>query len=459
MRVAEHGSFRPLAVFAALATLLVTATAVVAPPGEATAQEVRITAELRPVLQRYGRWERHPRWGEIWIPAHRTATWRPYQVGHWVYTDEWGWYWVSNEEEADWGWVTYHYGRWVFERPVGWIWIPGDEWAPAWVDWRRGSDYIGWAPLPPDDVIVTVRDNPDYWLFVRPRDLVAPRLTMVIVPPAQRGGIFQSTVVVNRTVVIRDRGPTVVVNPGIPPAYIAAAVGRPIRPVEVKPHVVIGTRGVSGAVEVRIGVGKPAPRIRETVVVKQTTVIQPAQTVPPPRPLGGNERGRLGDRPPRAAQGAAHPGPTAPVGERQQPAPPAAAAPAAPPQPPADAQRPAPPAAAAPAAPPQPPADAQRPAPPAAAAPAAPPQPPADAQQPGPPATAAPSTSPQPPAGAQRPGPPATAAPATSPRPPAGAQRPGPPATAAPATSPAPAQQMPRQRQRRSGDHPEPRRP
>ena len=74
-----------------------------------------------------------------------------HEYGHWVYTDEWGWYWVSDDDEDDWGWVTYHYGRWAFDRRLGWFWVPGDEWAPAWVDWRYGGDYVGWAPLPPDD--------------------------------------------------------------------------------------------------------------------------------------------------------------------------------------------------------------------------------------------------------------------------------------------------------------------
>ena len=73
--------------------------------------------------------------------------------GRWVYTEEWGWYWVSDEEEADWGWVAFHYGRWAHDRRLGWFWVPGDEWAPAWVDWRRGDDYVGWAPLPPDEVM------------------------------------------------------------------------------------------------------------------------------------------------------------------------------------------------------------------------------------------------------------------------------------------------------------------
>ena len=75
-------------------------------------------------LDAFGRWIPHQRWGEVWIPARRTANWEPYRTGRWVYTEEWGWYWVAADDEADWGWVTYHYGRWAFDRELGWVWIP-----------------------------------------------------------------------------------------------------------------------------------------------------------------------------------------------------------------------------------------------------------------------------------------------------------------------------------------------
>lgn len=77
--------------------------------------------------------------------AANNRNWRPYTDGYWAYTDE-GWTWVSYE---DFGWATYHYGRWTRLTDYGWIWVPGDEWAPAWVSWRMGGDYVGWAPLPP----------------------------------------------------------------------------------------------------------------------------------------------------------------------------------------------------------------------------------------------------------------------------------------------------------------------
>lgn len=74
--------------------------------------------------------------------------WRPYTDGYWAYTDV-GWTWVSYEESF--GWATYHYGRWADIEGQGWVWFPGNdlEWGPAWVTWRTGGDYVGWAPLPP----------------------------------------------------------------------------------------------------------------------------------------------------------------------------------------------------------------------------------------------------------------------------------------------------------------------
>jgi hypothetical protein len=72
--------------------------------------------------------------------------WAPYcDRGRWVYSD-WGWCWVS---DYSWGWAPFHYGRW-FQRPhYGWYWVPDTDWGPAWVAWRSGNGYCGWAPLPP----------------------------------------------------------------------------------------------------------------------------------------------------------------------------------------------------------------------------------------------------------------------------------------------------------------------
>ena len=148
-----------------------------------TPAHAQVSAEFQSALEPYGSWQPHPRFGEVWVPYDLPPGWRPYTYGRWVYTEEWGWYWVSDEEEADWGWVAFHYGRWAHDRRLGWFWVPGDEWGPAWVDWRRGDDYVGWAPLPPDEVVYEYDNDPAYWIFLPPRYLVAPRVRTYFLPP------------------------------------------------------------------------------------------------------------------------------------------------------------------------------------------------------------------------------------------------------------------------------------
>ncbi len=96
-----------------------------------------------------GTWIQSSDYGYVWQPQVSDPDWAPYADGHWVYTDD-GWTWVSDEP---WGWATYHYGRWVNLDGTGWCWVPGYTWAPAWVSWRYGDGYCGWAPLPPDSFV------------------------------------------------------------------------------------------------------------------------------------------------------------------------------------------------------------------------------------------------------------------------------------------------------------------
>src|SRR5262249_44023310 len=81
----------------------------------------------------------------------------------------------------------------------GWIWVPRTEWAPAWVAWRSGAGYVGWAPLPPSATvnvtgIVEVRDT-----VIAPRFVfVEERRMMERVHPTTV--IVTNTKVVNKTV-------------------------------------------------------------------------------------------------------------------------------------------------------------------------------------------------------------------------------------------------------------------
>ena len=218
--------------------------------------------------------------------------------------------------------MAFHYGRWVFDPEMGWIWIPRHEWGPAWVDWRRGGRHIGWAPLPPEEILVEIEPRPDVWIFVRDRDFIAPRISEVVLERREYDVFIREIVVVNRTII--EERQRIAINPGIEPTFIAAAVGRPLRPVEVRPPVLAGTVGVQNAIEVRT---TERQSVRETVIEKQQAAIQPARNVPPPTPLRPGEKGRLGENPPAAARQAQQPGqPSAgpgTVGQERQPGAPA----------------------------------------------------------------------------------------------------------------------------------------
>jgi len=122
-------------------------------------------------LAPYGEWVYDARYGNVFVP-YEDPGFRPYTRGHWVMT-EYGNTWVSDDP---WGWACYHYGRWTYNGYYGWIWIPGHEWAPAWVSWRYGGGYCGWAPLGPDYTVGGVYYCPDnWWVFVEPHYLYEPR--------------------------------------------------------------------------------------------------------------------------------------------------------------------------------------------------------------------------------------------------------------------------------------------
>ncbi|MES2417497.1 MAG: DUF6600 domain-containing protein [Bacteroidota bacterium] len=97
-------------------------------------------------LSPYGQWIQDPQYGYVWRPDVDQDEFRPYYSnGRWAMT-EYGNTWVSN---YDWGWAPFHYGRWVYNRYNSWVWIPDTVWGPAWVSWRSGGGYYGWAPLGP----------------------------------------------------------------------------------------------------------------------------------------------------------------------------------------------------------------------------------------------------------------------------------------------------------------------
>ncbi len=182
-------------------------------------------------LSPYGDWVEMPDYGWSWAPRVE-ANWRPYTRGQWVMTDD-GWYWDSDEQ---FGWAAYHYGRWIDDPYYGWVWVPGTEWAPAWVSWRHGDGYTGWAPLPPRatwqsriglsigglqiDAFLGARD----YVFVQNREFVDRGVYQRILPSTQNVTIINVTNNVTNYGVVNQR----VVDRGIPVADIERAVGRPV---------------------------------------------------------------------------------------------------------------------------------------------------------------------------------------------------------------------------------------
>lgn len=153
-------------------------------------------------LEPYGDWIETGDYGYVFHPrqAESSRSWRPYTDGRWVYTDA-GCTWISEEP---FGWATYHYGRWTRLRGIGWVWVPGNQWAPAWVSWRKSNDYVGWAPLPPEarfdqrTGIHNWSDNyydigPDQYCFVASREFGAPRVAQTLLPPERSVTIINQT--------------------------------------------------------------------------------------------------------------------------------------------------------------------------------------------------------------------------------------------------------------------------
>jgi hypothetical protein len=119
-------------------------------------------------LAPYGSWLQDPEYGYVWRPDVDQRNFRPYYTdGRWAMT-EYGNTWVSDYE---WGWAPFHYGRWVLNRFNDWIWIPDTVWGPAWVSWRSGGGYYGWAPLGPGfDISIGFGGGysipNDWWVFI-----------------------------------------------------------------------------------------------------------------------------------------------------------------------------------------------------------------------------------------------------------------------------------------------------
>ncbi len=228
-------------------------------------------------LEPYGDWIETDDYGYVYRPREaENNRWRPYTNGKWVYTDA-GWTWVSDEP---FGWATYHYGRWTRIHGAGWVWVPGSEWAAAWVSWRKGGQYVGWAPLPPEahfdraSGIHNWSDNyydvgPDQYVFVSTPDFGEQRLDRAIVPAQQNITIVnQTTNVTNITY-----NNTTIVNQG--PSYdeLRAQSRTPIQRLRLQRETAIPAQNARAVVRGEV-VAIPAPVIEPQRVQERPRAVK-----------------------------------------------------------------------------------------------------------------------------------------------------------------------------------------
>lgn len=236
-------------------------------------------------LSSYGHWVQHGTYGWVFLPFGLQSGWRPYSLGHWVETD-YGWTWVSDEP---FGWAAYHYGRWADDDQYGWIWVPGYDWGPAWVAWRNGGGYIGWAPLPPavqynasvgidlGGVNLDVSLAPTQYCFVEEKSFLAANVATYVAPPARNVTIIHNTTNITKYSVVNHR----VVNQGVAIDHIEQVTGKRVQRLQI-------------AAAARTA--KPSgPQVHgNQLVVYRPTVVKKA-TPPPPPPASARATGNPAD--------------------------------------------------------------------------------------------------------------------------------------------------------------------
>jgi hypothetical protein len=151
-------------------------------------------------LSPHGNWVEYPGHGYVWQPR-LGIEFRPYSTGgHWVWNNRHGWIWVS---DYDWGWAPFHYGRWFHDPYYGWLWVPGYEWSGAWVTWRHGGDYYGWAPIRPG-ITISINFNigsyappVDWWIFAPRRHVFSRNIYNYCVDYRRNVNIIHNTTIIN----------------------------------------------------------------------------------------------------------------------------------------------------------------------------------------------------------------------------------------------------------------------
>jgi len=188
--------------------------------------------QFESTLSPYGSWQDVPDYGHVWVPSATAVGYdfEPYSTGgHFVMSD-YGWTWVS---DWDWGWAPFHYGRWMVVGGYGWCWLPGTHWGPAWVHWRWGGGYVGWAPMGPRGVVIgPPRGVRSPWRFTVAGQLGAVRPHFL--PSRAVTSVWRTTTPIHNVSTVNLHGTNVRFNAGPSSHLFTAATGRAIAPTPLR---------------------------------------------------------------------------------------------------------------------------------------------------------------------------------------------------------------------------------
>ncbi len=249
---------------------------------KASAQNVYVSYQtFYDELSPYGQWIYDPEYGNVWVP-NEDGDFRPYATrGRWAMT-EYGNTWVSDDP---WGWACYHYGRWTYNPYYGWVWIPGYEWAPAWVSWRFGGGYCGWAPLGPGISVGMSFNCPDsWWVFVGPRYLYYDNCYSYWRGPSYNRTYIRQTTIINNVYV--DNYSHVQYNYGPRSSAIQQYTGQPVQVFRVSQ---VNRPGGSRIQQNTVNIYRP--------MVNQNTIgsARPMNVMQAPRNIGRPEQAAYGN--------------------------------------------------------------------------------------------------------------------------------------------------------------------
>jgi hypothetical protein len=134
---------------------------------------------LRDELRRHGEWILVAPYGKLWHPNATEVgqNFVPYlSGGHWELTPK-GWAF-----EGSWPWseVVFRHGRWLWNQDYDWLWAFDEKEGLSYVDWRVGSEWIGWSPQAPPSPRAGAAEPERRWFYVKAKHFAQEELVKYV---------------------------------------------------------------------------------------------------------------------------------------------------------------------------------------------------------------------------------------------------------------------------------------